>query len=214
MEAMASAGLIGTGQIKAIDKASVSKICSGQVILDLSTAVKELVENALDAGATTVEIRLKEHGISLIEVADNGHGVPPSNYETLALKYHTSKLAAFKDLEVSNPIYSECKPYTGHVRVRVRLQVRGEQNALIALQVQLLGVAQGSISGICPLSTADNGSISSSDVHLAALSKSSTSSSPIKQCEQDLADVEAHVIPSPLTYCQCTPSAFVTLCYI
>jgi hypothetical protein len=45
------------GAIKAIDKASVSRICSGQVILDLSTAVKELVENALDAGATSVEVR-------------------------------------------------------------------------------------------------------------------------------------------------------------
>lgn len=54
--------------IQAIPTASVAKICSGQVILDLSTAVKELVENALDAGATSVEIRLREHGRQLIEV--------------------------------------------------------------------------------------------------------------------------------------------------
>lgn len=54
--------------IQAIPTASVAKICSGQVILDLSTAVKELVENALDAGATSVEIRLREHGLQLIEV--------------------------------------------------------------------------------------------------------------------------------------------------
>lgn len=42
--------------IQAIDKGVVHRICSGQVILDLATAVKELVENALDAGATTVEV--------------------------------------------------------------------------------------------------------------------------------------------------------------
>ena len=42
--------------IKPIDKAAVHRICSGQVILDLSTAVKELVENALDAGATNIEV--------------------------------------------------------------------------------------------------------------------------------------------------------------
>ena len=42
--------------IKAIDKGTVHRICSGQVILDLATAVKELVENALDAGATNIEV--------------------------------------------------------------------------------------------------------------------------------------------------------------
>jgi hypothetical protein len=58
--------------IQAIPTASVAKICSGQVILDLSTAVKELVENALDAGATSIEVRLREHGLQLIEVRCDG----------------------------------------------------------------------------------------------------------------------------------------------
>ncbi|CAM9544259.1 unnamed protein product [Ectocarpus sp. 6 AP-2014] len=84
--------------IKAIDKVSVARICSGQVITDLATAVKELVENSLDAGAKHVEVKLKEFGVDLIEVSDNGSGVSPSNYEGLALKYHTSKLATFSDL--------------------------------------------------------------------------------------------------------------------
>ncbi|KAL3143766.1 hypothetical protein ABBQ32_003597 [Trebouxia sp. C0010 RCD-2024] len=85
--------------IQAIDKGVVHRICSGQVILDLATAVKELVENALDAGATTVEVRLKEHGSELIEIADNGSGVDPANYQSLTLKYHTSKLQRFSDLQ-------------------------------------------------------------------------------------------------------------------
>lgn len=78
-----------------------------QVVLDLAGAVKELVENALDAGATVVEVRcfsrvlpslltppqvrLKEHGAELVEVSDNGCGVLPANYAALTAKYHTSK---------------------------------------------------------------------------------------------------------------------------
>lgn len=45
------------GKVAPIDKSSAHKICSGQVILDLATSVKELVENALDASATSVEVR-------------------------------------------------------------------------------------------------------------------------------------------------------------
>ena len=84
--------------IQPIDKAVVHRICSGQVILDLATAVKELIENSLDAGATSIEVRLKEHGSELIEVADNGHGVKPADYQALMLKYHTSKLSSFEEL--------------------------------------------------------------------------------------------------------------------
>lgn len=85
--------------IRAIDKGVVHRICSGQVILDLATAVKEIVENALDAGASTVEVRLKEYGSELIEIADNGSGVEPANFQSLTLKYHTSKLQNFSDLQ-------------------------------------------------------------------------------------------------------------------
>jgi DNA mismatch repair protein PMS2 len=90
--------MANASHIRPIDKSAVHRICSGQVILDLSTAVKELVENALDAGATSVEIRLKEYGSELIEVADNGHGIYPQDYESVMLKYHTSKLTCFEDL--------------------------------------------------------------------------------------------------------------------
>ncbi len=46
--------------IRAIDNNSVRQICCGQVVVDLATAVKELIENSLDAGATTIDILLKE----------------------------------------------------------------------------------------------------------------------------------------------------------
>eukprot|EP00601_Ochromonadales_sp_CCMP2298_P000296 CAMPEP_0173175434 /NCGR_PEP_ID=MMETSP1141-20130122/3912_1 /TAXON_ID=483371 /ORGANISM="non described non described, Strain CCMP2298" /LENGTH=209 /DNA_ID=CAMNT_0014097681 /DNA_START=71 /DNA_END=698 /DNA_ORIENTATION=+ len=64
----------------------------------LATAVKEMVENALDAGATTIEVKLKDFGAASIEVTDNGAGVDPDNYDGLARKHFTSKLRDFEDL--------------------------------------------------------------------------------------------------------------------
>ncbi|KAG8771401.1 hypothetical protein FRC15_003428 [Serendipita sp. 397] len=87
-----------SGRIKAIDKTSVHRITSSQVVVDLQTAIKELVENSLDAGATVIEVRIKEYGLKLIEVIDNGTGISKDDYETVALKHHTSKLSSFEDL--------------------------------------------------------------------------------------------------------------------
>jgi len=84
--------------ISAIDKTTVHQICSGQVVLNLATAIKELVENSLDAGATQIEVKLKDHGATLIEVTDNGSGVEEENFQGLTLKHHTSKLTQFQDL--------------------------------------------------------------------------------------------------------------------
>ncbi|XP_040430455.1 mismatch repair endonuclease PMS2 isoform X1 [Cygnus olor] len=84
--------------IRAIDSRSVHRICSGQVVLNLGTAVKELVENSLDAGATNIDIKLKDHGTELIEVSDNGGGVEEENFEGLTLKHYTSKIQDFSDL--------------------------------------------------------------------------------------------------------------------
>ncbi|KAM5432285.1 ATP-binding mismatch repair protein [Microsporum canis] len=84
--------------IKPIEARSVHQIQSGQVIVDLCSVVKELVENSLDAGATSIDVRFKNNGLDLIEIQDNGHGISPNNYESLALKHYTSKLSTFADL--------------------------------------------------------------------------------------------------------------------
>ncbi|KAI1344570.1 DNA mismatch repair protein MutL [Xylariaceae sp. FL0016] len=84
--------------IKAIEARTVHQIQSGQVIVDLCSVVKELVENSIDAGATNIEVRFKNQGLDSIEVQDNGSGVSRENYETLALKHYTSKLSTYADL--------------------------------------------------------------------------------------------------------------------
>ncbi|XP_074774992.1 mismatch repair endonuclease PMS2 [Athene noctua] len=98
MEAASPPCLQPARAIKPIDRKSVHRICSGQVVLNLGTAVKELVENSLDAGATNIDIKLKDHGAELIEVSDNGGGVEEENFEGLTLKHYTSKIQDFSDL--------------------------------------------------------------------------------------------------------------------
>lgn len=58
-----------------------------------------MVENSLDAGATSVEIALKDYGKEWFQVIDNGSGISSNNFKVLALKHHTSKLAEFPDLQ-------------------------------------------------------------------------------------------------------------------
>lgn len=84
--------------IKAIEGRSVHQIQSGQVIVDLCSVVKELVENSLDAGATSIEVRFKASGLDAIEVQDNGAGIAPEDYDSIALKHFTSKLSTYEDL--------------------------------------------------------------------------------------------------------------------
>ncbi|KAH9365567.1 hypothetical protein HPB48_008928 [Haemaphysalis longicornis] len=86
-------------EIKAIDRGTVHRICSGQVVLNLAIAVKELVENSIDAGAKNISVKLKDFGSKLVEVVDDGEGVDEPNFAGLTLKYHTSKLREFSDLE-------------------------------------------------------------------------------------------------------------------
>lgn len=84
--------------IKQIDKLSIHRITSGQVVIDLQTAVKELVENSLDAGATNLEVKFKQYGLTSIEVIDNGSGIAEADYDSIGLKHHTSKLTTYTDL--------------------------------------------------------------------------------------------------------------------
>ena len=85
--------------VKPIDADTVHRICSDQVITNLSSAVKELVENSLDAGATTIEVRATQFGSEVMEVVDNGKGIHPADFDQVALKHTTSKLRDFGGLE-------------------------------------------------------------------------------------------------------------------
>jgi DNA mismatch repair protein MutL len=81
-------------RIKLLDPALINQIAAGEVIERPAAAVKELVENAIDAGSTQIEITLREGGRALIQVVDNGHGMNPEDLALCIERHATSKLSA------------------------------------------------------------------------------------------------------------------------
>lgn len=88
-------------KIKNIGEESIHNICSSQVIFTLSSVVKELVENSIDADASEIKIKLVESGIKLIEVNDNGVGIKKINFENICARHATSKIKDFNDIHSS-----------------------------------------------------------------------------------------------------------------
>lgn len=120
-------------KINILDNQTIDKIAAGEVVERPASVVKELVENAIDAGADAVTVEIKDGGTSLIRVTDNGGGIEKSQVENAFLRHATSKISSADDLTKL-----------------VSLGFRGEALASIAAvaQVELITKTPEELTGI------------------------------------------------------------------
>ena len=85
-------------KIAVLDQNTIDKIAAGEVVERPASVVKELVENAVDAGATAITVEIKEGGISFIRVTDNGGGIEKEQVPLAFLRHATSKIEKVEDL--------------------------------------------------------------------------------------------------------------------
>lgn len=86
--------------IQVLDQITIDKIAAGEVIERPASIIKELVENAIDAGASAVTVEIRDGGISFIRVSDNGCGIPKEEVPLAFLRHSTSKIRSVEDLSV------------------------------------------------------------------------------------------------------------------
>ncbi len=86
------------GKIRLLSDEVIGKIAAGEVVERPSAAIKEMVENSLDAGATAITVEIRDGGISYFRVTDNGSGIPQSEIRMAFERHATSKISDAKDL--------------------------------------------------------------------------------------------------------------------
>ncbi len=136
-------------EIRQLDDVAVNRIAAGEVVERPASAVKELIENALDANASRIELCLQDGGKTLIRVTDNGHGIPESSLALALSRHATSKIDGSDLLNIHTfGFRGEALPSMGAVgRMTITSRVAGASAAAISVSGGLVSEVRPTSSG-------------------------------------------------------------------
>ncbi|MDW7671791.1 MAG: DNA mismatch repair endonuclease MutL [Bacillota bacterium] len=141
-------------QIRPLDVQLINQIAAGEVIEGPFSAVKELVENAIDARATDIRVEIRQGGKELIAVTDNGMGIPGDQIETAFMPHTTSKLSTIDDLQHIHTLGFRGEALASIAAVaRIEVQTRAEDSLTGYRAVFESGALQALEEAGCPVGT-------------------------------------------------------------
>ncbi len=138
-------------EIKQLDPHVADLIAAGEVVERPASVVKELLENAIDAGASAVTVEIAHGGMSLIRVTDDGCGIPVAQAPTAFLRHATSKISSERDLEAIGTLGFRGEALAAISAVsRMELLTRTEDEALGTALTVVAGEVTGQEEAGCP----------------------------------------------------------------
>ncbi len=136
------------GKIQVLDNNTIDQIAAGEVVERPASVVKELTENAIDAGADAITVEIKNGGIEFIRVTDNGCGIAKEDMETAFLRHATSKIRSIEDLRNVSSMGFRGEALASIASVSKVTMITRQKDSLMGYRLEVDGGNAGQITEV------------------------------------------------------------------